>query len=230
MSTTWRRQVTAGVAGLVAGLAVGLPAALIPGHVDDTVETETAAPAYGPGGQGAGDYLRQIADRLAADHVYVAPEAHVDLSEDELAQVRRAATAAETPVYLAWLPDRDRAGSPGYRLTYDALDQLMATVGEKGYYAVMDGPTLAITDAVGYRRPYADDELLLGRPGEALTRYVAALGDYPPEPPYDDPADRDGYWGGPASATTAGLLMGGGGFLGLLALVGLAGLIRRAAQ
>jgi hypothetical protein len=219
MSRLTRR--TAGwLAGAAAGLAVALPVALIPGHVDTTSEPA----GLGPGGRGPGDYIRQIAARLRVDHVYVAPEAHAPISDSEIAQLRRTAVAGEVPVYLAWLPDRDRAGSPGWRNTYDALDQLEASVGRKGYYVVMDRQTLPITGAVGYRDPYADADLLLGRAGKALNAYVTALSQDPPEAPYDDQPDDEGYWGGTASATTAGLLFGVGGFLALLAIVALAGL------
>jgi len=226
-----RRRVVGWLAGGAAGLAVALPAALIPGHGEQTsTASEPAEQRFGPGGNGPGDFMQEVIAAVRADHVYIAPETGVALGDTELAAVRAAATAGEVPVYLAFLPDRDRAGAPGYANRYDALDQLMAGVGEPGYYAVLDSLTLAVTDAVGYRWPYADSDLLQGRPGPALTRYVTALAAEPPEPPYDDTAasDDDGYWGGPVSATAAGLLMGVGGFLGLLALVSIAGAIRRA--
>jgi hypothetical protein len=167
-----------------------------------------------------------MAEQLRRDHVVIAPETGVSLTEAELAAVREAATSGSVPVYLAWLPDRDRAGHAGYANTYDALDQLMAEVGEKGYYAVMDTPKYAVTEGVGYRPPFADPELLLGRPGPALTRYVSALAADPPEPPYEETAEDDDYWGGPVSAMTAGLVMGVPAFLGLLLVVWVAGVVR----
>jgi hypothetical protein len=201
--------------GLAAGVAAGLLAVPVAVQVHPG---DTPAAVRPPG-----DRVRHAIDGLRRDHFYVGPELRDRLTDTEFQAISDAAQQAATPTYVVWWDDVGSDG--GFGAGYEANDQIMAAIGEDGYYAVVtNGRSSAELDAVGYDRPDVDSTLAQGRPQVALLRFVKALGAAPREEEYTDSSD---YWGGPGGGLAAGALIAGPSFLLLLAVVRVAALFRR---
>ncbi|MGK2875578.1 MAG: hypothetical protein ACSLEW_08035 [Nocardioides sp.] len=207
--------------GILAGLAVGLPAALIPQN-DPAREWDPYAAALAAP---AGDYITSLAEGVRRDHFWAAPEVASLLTAEELDDLSRVASNAPVPLFVGFVGDSDLASETGAYTRYSALDQMMAEIRKKGYYALIDQRGSGITESLGYDNPYTDDSLLTGRLYEGITRFVEALAAVEPEP-LDSRSTSD-YWGGPVGGFFAGLLMVVPAYGLLLAAVAFVGMTTR---
>lgn len=213
-----RRTWVAWAVGAGVGLAGGLVAALVPGHV-------SATPAAAPKLAAPGDRVRAAITGVEKNHLYVAPEVADRLTTSQLRTLRASAAKASVPTYLVYWGDEVRYG--GYETDYDALDQLAAGVGTDGYYAIVPAGGVPIEKSVGYKDPFPDPDATKDRPYTALSGYLSELSDWPAErtdPPGKDTFD---YWGGPGGGLAAGLMITVPSFFVLIGLVALAGWVRR---
>ncbi len=213
----WASWAVAAVVGAFAGLAGESLLGPEPAEQTSVAEVADDSFGYGPGGRGAGDFMLEVIEEVRTNHVYIAPETGLSLTEEELAEAVRLATTGPTPVYLAWLPSYNQARNPGWGTVYDALDQLMDGVDEPGYYAVLDTGSMEVSDAVGYQTPFPDSDLLEGRPGPGLARYIAALAAEEQEPASEEPeaarVEQESSWGLRIGAAIIGVIIGLGLYL-----------------
>lgn len=207
------RLIGTAVAAVVA-VATGLLLGLGPGHHDEPLDYDTANLAAARAST-PGDRMQAAIDGVQETGFYVGPELRRELSDDEVATIERAISAAPVPVFVVWWEDTRDAG---YSNSYAALDQLRAGVGRDGFYAVLTPGGVPLTEAVGYETPYVDEDAK-GRPAAALDRFVTELAAVPPEraTPAGD-SDWD-YWGGAGGGFAAGLLFAALGYLGLMAVL-----------
>lgn len=218
-----RRRLVGIAVGLLVGLPLGVAAATVPGHhpepptLAERNQEELAAAAQAE----PGDRLRAAADEVAKDGFHVAPELEGVLTDAEERRIEQVVAASEVPLFVVWW---DRTTEGGYYIAPDAFVQLQATVGEEGYYAVVERGGLAQVAAIGYDDPYVDITVR-GRPAASLTRFVEELSAVPPERPRER-GPRSDYWGGSGGGIAAGLLMVAVGYPVALAVVGIAGTVR----
>ena len=214
------RPATAGAALLVS-LGAGLFAGAVPGH-HPTPEPDpydeailAAAAATTPG-----DRVRAAIDAVQDTGFHVGPELRGELGTDEVDRIEEIIADAPVPLFVVWWEETWEAG---YYPPESAMDQLRAGVGEEGFYAVLSPGRPPVLATLGYQKPRIEADGT-GRPAAALTRVVTELAETEAARPGEPRPDSDA-WGGALGGLAAGLVFALVGYLGLLLVLGVLGLL-----
>lgn len=218
-----RLRLAGALAALPLAIGAGVAAGTLPGHHPQVEEISfDEANLRAAAAHPIGDRVQAAVDGVQETGFYVGPELRDELTPAQVADIEEIIGGAEVPLFIVWW---DRARDAGYNTPYAALDQLRVGVDREGYYAVVTEGYMPVLEAVGYEAPYirADGK---GRPADALTRIATEMAELPPR--VDAPSgERSDYWGGVGGGIAAGLLFAGLAYLGLLVVVGIAGVARR---
>ncbi len=217
-----RLRLAGALAALPLAVGAGVAAGTIPGHHPEVEqvsfdEANFRAAAAHP----IGDRVQAAVDGVQETGFYVGPELRDELTPAQVAGIEEIIAGAEVPLFIVWW---DEARDAGYNTPYAALDQLRVGVGREGYYALVTEGYVPLLEAVGHASPYIDADGK-GRPADSLTRIATEMAELPPRADIR-PAPESDYWGGVGGGITAGLLFAGLGYLGLLIVIGIAGLAR----
>lgn len=218
-----RLRAAGAVAAVAVAVGAGVAAGTLPGHHPEVEQvsfdqSNLRAAAAHP----IGDRVQAAVDGVRETGFYVGPELRDELTADQVADIEGIIAGAEVQLFVVWW---DETYDAGYNTPYAALDQLRVGVGEDGYYAVVTEGYVPLLESVGYASPYIDADGK-GRPADALTRIVTEMAELPPSEE-SPPGPGSDYWGGTGGGIAAGLLFAGLGYLGLLAVIGVAGVTRR---